>query len=114
MKKYYQESVKAEEKCNSSVYGADSPVGQSKETRTLTEDLLDAREEKFFRALAAQNKSLNQLQQQAHSLDNEVQRLSHKVSIHSCVRVTATLRPYVHIPLMWNLVNFPLSVLLSF
>uniref|UniRef100_A0A3Q3VKW8 Uncharacterized protein n=1 Tax=Mola mola TaxID=94237 RepID=A0A3Q3VKW8_MOLML len=79
VKKYYQESVKAEEKCNSSVYGTDSPVGQSKETRTLTEDLLDAREEKFFRALAAQNKSLNQLQQQAHSLDNEVQRLSHKV-----------------------------------
>uniref|UniRef100_A0A8C2ZAT6 Laminin, beta 2-like n=1 Tax=Cyclopterus lumpus TaxID=8103 RepID=A0A8C2ZAT6_CYCLU len=63
VKKYYQESVKAEEKCNASVSGPLSPVEQSKETRAITEDLLDASKDNFLRALAAQNKSLNELQQ---------------------------------------------------
>uniref|UniRef100_A0A8C9YFE3 Laminin, beta 2-like n=1 Tax=Sander lucioperca TaxID=283035 RepID=A0A8C9YFE3_SANLU len=62
VKKYYQESVKAEKKCNASVSGPLSPVEQSKETRAVTEDLLDASKDKFLRALAAQNKSLNELQ----------------------------------------------------
>ncbi|XP_078110423.1 laminin subunit beta-1 [Sander vitreus] len=79
VKKYYQESVKAEEKCNASVSGPLSPVEQSKETRAVTEDLLDASKDKFLRALAAQNKSLNELQQKAHDLDKKVHHLSHKV-----------------------------------
>lgn len=88
VKKYYQESVKAEEKCNSTVFGPLSPVEQSKETRGLTEDLLDASKDKFLRALAAQNKSLNELQQKAHNLDKKVHHLSHKVdSFHSCIQV---------------------------
>lgn len=79
VKKYYRESVKAEQKCNASVSGPFSPVEQSKETRTLTEDLLDASKDKFLRALAAQNKSLNELQQKAHDLDKKVHHLSHRV-----------------------------------
>ncbi|XP_034394038.1 laminin subunit beta-2 [Cyclopterus lumpus] len=79
VKKYYQESVKAEEKCNASVSGPLSPVEQSKETRAITEDLLDASKDNFLRALAAQNKSLNELQQKAHDLDKKVHHLSHKV-----------------------------------
>lgn len=71
--------MKAEEKCNASVSGPSSPVEQSKETRSLTEDLLDASKDKFLRALAAQNKSLNELQQKTHDLDKKVHHLSHKV-----------------------------------
>lgn len=86
VKKYYQESVKAEEKCNTTVSGPLSPVEQSKGTRSLTEDLLHASQDKFLRALAAQNKSVSELQQKAHDLDKKVHHLSHKVgSFHSCV-----------------------------
>lgn len=79
VKKYYRESVEAEEKCNASVSGPLSPGEQSKETRAITEDLLDLSKDKFLRALAAQNKSLNELQQKAHDLDKKVHHLSHKV-----------------------------------
>uniref|UniRef100_A0A8C2ZAY7 Laminin, beta 2-like n=1 Tax=Cyclopterus lumpus TaxID=8103 RepID=A0A8C2ZAY7_CYCLU len=83
-REYYQESVKAEEKCNASVSGPLSPVEQSKETRAITEDLLDASKDNFLRALAAQNKSLNELQQKAHDLDKKVHHLSHKVGRAGC------------------------------
>ncbi|KAF3696520.1 Laminin subunit beta-2 [Channa argus] len=79
VKKYYQESVEAEEKCNSSVSGPASPVEQSSETRGLTENLLEARKDQFLRDLAAKNKSLSDLQQKAHDLDKTVHQLSHKV-----------------------------------
>ncbi|XP_070766889.1 laminin subunit beta-1 [Enoplosus armatus] len=79
VKKHYRESVKAEEKCNSSVFGPSSPVEQSKATRALTGDLLDASKDKFLRTVAAQNKSLNELQQKAHDLDKKAHHLSHKV-----------------------------------
>ncbi|KAM7404247.1 hypothetical protein PAMP_011613 [Pampus punctatissimus] len=79
VKKFYQESVKAEEKCNASVSGPLSPVQQSKETRTITEGLLEASKDKFLRAVAAQNKSLDELQQKAHDLDRKLHHLSHKV-----------------------------------
>ncbi|KAK9515757.1 hypothetical protein VZT92_026376 [Zoarces viviparus] len=79
VKKYYQESLKAEEKCNASVSGPLSPVEQSKKTRGVTEVLLDATRDNFLRDLAAQNKSLNELQQKAHDLDKKVHHLSHKV-----------------------------------
>uniref|UniRef100_A0A8D2ZRP9 Laminin, beta 2-like n=1 Tax=Scophthalmus maximus TaxID=52904 RepID=A0A8D2ZRP9_SCOMX len=79
VKKYYRVSLEAEEKCNASVSGPFSAVEQSKETRALTEDLLDASKDKFLRALAAQNKSLEELQQKTHHLDEKVHHLSHKV-----------------------------------
>lgn len=71
--------MKAEEKCKASVSGPLSPVEQSRETRSLTENLLKASKDNFTRALAAQNKSLGELQQKAHDLDKKVQHLSHKV-----------------------------------
>lgn len=79
MKKYYQESLEAEEKCNASVSGPLSPVAQSQEIRNLTETLLDASKDELTRTLAAQNKSLGELQQKAHDLDRKVHHLSHKV-----------------------------------
>lgn len=71
--------MEAQDKCNASVAGPLSPVQQSKDTRSLTEDLLDAKKDKFLLAVAAQNKSLEELQQNAHHLDKKVHHLSHKV-----------------------------------
>lgn len=79
IKKFYQESLKAEERSNSSVSGPLSPVEQSKKTRSLTEDQLEANKDKFLRALAAQNKSLSELQQNADDVNKKVQLLSDKV-----------------------------------
>ncbi|XP_062248507.1 laminin subunit beta-1 [Platichthys flesus] len=79
IKKYYRQSFEAQEKCNASVYSPSGAVEQSKETRALTEDLLDASKDKFLRSLAAQNKSLSELQQKAHNLDEKVHFLSNKV-----------------------------------
>lgn len=92
MKRYYRESLEAEEKCNSSVSGPLSPVEQSKETRALTEELLEARKDNFLSAMAAQNQSLNELQKKAHDLDKKVHHLSHKVQcFHSA------LNSYIHL-----------------
>lgn len=79
IKKFYQESVKAEERSNSSVSGPLSPVEQSKKTRSLTEEQLEANKDKFLRDLDAQNKSLSELQQKADNMDKKVQLLSDKV-----------------------------------
>lgn len=79
MKKYNQKSLEAQKKCNASVSGPLSPVEQSKQTRTITEDLLDASKDKFLRAVAAHNKSLVELQHKAHDLDKTVNHLSDKV-----------------------------------
>ncbi|XP_037334341.2 laminin subunit beta-2 [Pungitius pungitius] len=79
VKQYYEESLTAEDKCNASVSGPLSPVGQSKRSRAVTEDLLNATRDNFLRALAAQNKSLSELQQKAMDLDKKVHHLSHKV-----------------------------------
>ncbi|KAM9785727.1 laminin subunit beta-1 [Neosynchiropus ocellatus] len=76
VKKHYRESVAAEERCNASVSG---PVQQSEETRSLTEDLLDANRDKILRTIAAHNKSLEELQQKAHDLEKKVHHLSDKV-----------------------------------
>lgn len=81
MKQFYQESVLAEEKCNASVSGPLSPVAQSNQTRALTENLLDASRDNFTRAAAAQNKSLQELQQKNHDLDKKVHHLSQKVDV---------------------------------
>lgn len=56
-----------------------SPVEQSKETRSVTEKLLEAGKDKFPRALEAQNKSLEKLQQNADEVDQVVRQLSGKV-----------------------------------
>lgn len=57
-----------------------SPVEQSKETRSITEDLLEASKDKFLQALKVQNKSLEELQQKASEVDQKVRELSGKVS----------------------------------
>uniref|UniRef100_A0A3Q2XNE3 Laminin, beta 2-like n=1 Tax=Hippocampus comes TaxID=109280 RepID=A0A3Q2XNE3_HIPCM len=79
VKQYYQESSDAEEKCNTSVSGPLSPVEQSKQTRSLIENLLNTTEDKFLHAMAAQNKSIEELQQKAHELDHKVHHLSNQV-----------------------------------
>ncbi|KAM8864102.1 laminin subunit beta-1 isoform 3-T5 [Spinachia spinachia] len=79
VKKYYQESLSAEDKCNASVSGPLSPVEQSKTSRSVTDDLLNATRDNFLRSLAAQNKSLSELQQKGLDLDKNVHQLSHKV-----------------------------------
>lgn len=79
VKKYYQESLDAEKKCNLTVSGPLSPVEESKKTRAITKEKLDASKDKTLRALAAQNKSLTELQEKAHDLGKKVHHLSHKV-----------------------------------
>lgn len=86
VKKYHQESVKAEEKCNATVAGPLSPVEQSNKTRSLIKDLLDASQDKLLRDLAAQNKSLSELQGKAQDLDRRVRRLTQKVSARLSLR----------------------------
>lgn len=56
-----------------------SPVEQSKQTRSVTENLLQVSKDKFLQGLEVQNKSLEELQQKANELDQKVQELSGKV-----------------------------------
>lgn len=81
VKKYYRESKEAEERCKASVSGPSSPVERSKETRKRTEDLLKAKKDRFLRTVAAQKKSLDELQHKTHNLDKRVHHLSHKVAV---------------------------------
>ncbi|XP_077371311.1 laminin subunit beta-1 isoform X3 [Festucalex cinctus] len=91
VKKYYKESSEAEQKCNMSVSGPMSPVEQSKKTRSFTEDLLNANEDKFLLAMAVQNKSMEELQQKARELDHKDHQLSDKVcGGHSNASVTGS------------------------
>ena len=98
VKRFHQESLRAEEKCNSSVSGPLSPVETSKETRVLTEDLLDASKDTFLRTVAAHNKSLNELQHKGHDLEKKVHQLSHKVG-----------EGVLHSSAGWRTVSFPQS-----
>uniref|UniRef100_A0A671QX29 Laminin subunit beta-1-like n=1 Tax=Sinocyclocheilus anshuiensis TaxID=1608454 RepID=A0A671QX29_9TELE len=59
--KYYQSSLNSEKRCNASVYGPQSPVEQSEDTRNRTEALLKERKDLFLRTVAANNKSLKPL-----------------------------------------------------
>lgn len=79
VKKYYQESQKAEEKCNASVSGPANPVDQSNQTRGIVEALLDATTDELLQNLTVQNNSLNELHQNAQNLSEKVQRLSKQV-----------------------------------
>lgn len=80
VEQYYQESLQAEMKCNASVFGPMSPVEESIKTRARTENLLDEIENDINRNVAAQNKSLSDLQNQAHDLHKQVNQLSDQVS----------------------------------
>nr|XP_015824219.2 laminin subunit beta-2 isoform X1 [Nothobranchius furzeri]XP_054602176.1 laminin subunit beta-2 isoform X1 [Nothobranchius furzeri] len=79
VKKYNRESLQAEERCNASVSGPGSPVEQSNRTRAVTEELMNVKKDELLRALAAQNNSLNELQQNSHDLERKVPRLSDMV-----------------------------------
>lgn len=79
VKKYYQESLQAQERCNATVSGPSNLVDQSKDTRMITEELLDESQDKLLQVLDVQNKSLNELQQKTNDLNKDVRRLSHKV-----------------------------------
>ncbi|MBN3302050.1 LAMB1 protein, partial [Amia calva] len=77
--KSYMEFLDADRRCNASVSGANSPVVQSKETVQKTEDLLKDREDKFQRTMAAQKKSLKELQNKSRDMDKKIHHLSQKV-----------------------------------
>lgn len=79
VRKYYQESLDAEQRCNASVSGAQSPVEQSQDKRNMTEALLDQRKDKFMRNVTAQKKSLSELKKKAENMDGKVHQLSQKV-----------------------------------
>ncbi|KPP70604.1 laminin subunit beta-1-like [Scleropages formosus] len=79
VRKYYQEFQGAEQQCNASVYGPDSPVEHSRVTRRRVEDLLHERQDKFQRTVAAQKKSLAELEEKTQNMDQKVQNLSNKV-----------------------------------
>ncbi|KAB5546301.1 hypothetical protein PHYPO_G00070480 [Pangasianodon hypophthalmus] len=79
VRKYYQESLDAEQKCNASVFGTQSPVEQSRHTRNITKALLDQRKGQFMRNLTAQKKSLSELKKKEEDMDKKVHHLSQKV-----------------------------------
>ncbi|KAI2649791.1 Laminin subunit beta-2 [Labeo rohita] len=79
VRKYYQSSLNSEQRCNASVYGPQSPVEQSKDTRNRTEALLKEKKDRFLRTLTANNKSLSELDEKAHEIDQKLQQLSNRV-----------------------------------
>uniref|UniRef100_A0A4W5MC35 LAMB1/2/3/4 helical domain-containing protein n=1 Tax=Hucho hucho TaxID=62062 RepID=A0A4W5MC35_9TELE len=79
VKKYYRGSQEAHQKCSTSVSVPFSPVEESKATRAHTEDLLNQRRDEFLRTVAAQKKSLSELQDKAQDVDKKVHHLSHQV-----------------------------------
>ncbi|XP_048033390.1 laminin subunit beta-1 [Megalobrama amblycephala] len=79
VRKYYQSSLNSEQRCNASVYGPQSPVEQSQDTRNRTEALLKESKDRFLRTLAANNRSLSELEEKAHEIDRKVHHLSNKV-----------------------------------
>ncbi|KAI7793829.1 laminin subunit beta-2 [Triplophysa rosa] len=79
VRKYYQSSLNSELRCNASVYVPESPVEQSQDTRNRTEDLLKENKDSFLRTLAANNKSLSELDGKALEMEQKVKRLSNKV-----------------------------------
>lgn len=79
VRKYYQESLDAEQRCNASVFGPQSPVAQSQHTRSITEALLDQKTDRFLRNITAQKKSLSELKKKAEKMDEKAHQLSKKV-----------------------------------
>ncbi|KAL7859957.1 hypothetical protein SRHO_G00151040 [Serrasalmus rhombeus] len=79
VRKYYLQSLEAEQRCNASVFEPESPVEQSQDTRNRTETLLEQKKDQLLRTVTAQNKSLSELEKKANDLNNKVHHLSHKV-----------------------------------
>ncbi len=79
VRKYYQISLNSEQRCNASVYGPQSPVEQSEDTRNRTEALLKERKDSFMRTVTANNKSLSELEEKAHEIDRKLQHLNNRV-----------------------------------
>nr|XP_055044545.1 laminin subunit beta-2 [Misgurnus anguillicaudatus] len=77
--KYYQSSLDSEQRCNASVHGPQSPVQQSEDTRNRTEVLLKQKKDSFSRTVAANNKSLSELEDKAHKMEKKLKSLSDKV-----------------------------------
>ncbi|XP_056304742.1 laminin subunit beta-1 [Danio aesculapii] len=77
--KYYQRSLNSEQRCNASVYGPQSPVEQSQDTRNRTEALLKDKKDSLLRTATANNKSLSELEEKAHEINRKVHHLSTKV-----------------------------------
>ena len=94
VKRYYRESQEAERQCNASVSGPESPVGESRRTRTETEDLLDKSRDRFLRTVAAHKKSLSELDTKAHEVDRKVHHLSHKVRSSAQDTINSFLWPH--------------------
>lgn len=80
VKKYYQLSQQAEERCNASVLFPTSPVEQSKQNRGITEKMLNATKDELLRNLTAHNNSLNELHQKTQNLSETVRHLSQMVN----------------------------------
>ncbi|XP_042568965.1 laminin subunit beta-1-like [Cyprinus carpio] len=79
VRKYYQSSLNSEKRCYASVYGPQSPVEQSEDTRKRTEALLKERKDLFLRTILANNKSLSELEGKAPEIDRKLQDLSNRV-----------------------------------
>uniref|UniRef100_A0A8C2B263 Laminin, beta 2-like n=1 Tax=Cyprinus carpio TaxID=7962 RepID=A0A8C2B263_CYPCA len=79
VRKYYQSSLNSEKRCYASVYGPQSPVEQSEDTRKRTEALLKERKDLFLRTVLANNKSLSELEGKAPEIDRKLQDLSNRV-----------------------------------
>ncbi|CAI9580610.1 unnamed protein product [Staurois parvus] len=67
--KAYLDSTAAERLANDSVYGPDSPVSHSKETRDETERLLKEKLDSYRRNMTAHRSSLKELQRKAKDLN---------------------------------------------
>uniref|UniRef100_A0A3B3Z8Y5 Uncharacterized protein n=1 Tax=Periophthalmus magnuspinnatus TaxID=409849 RepID=A0A3B3Z8Y5_9GOBI len=78
VKRFYSQSLAAEQRCNSSVSGSLSPVEHSQRTRNDTKSILDANRERLQRTISAQNRSLIELQQKTTELEERERSLSQK------------------------------------
>lgn len=92
MRKYYESSLNSELRCNASVYGPESPVERSQDTRIRTEDLLKEKKDRFLRTLAANNKSLSELDGKTDEMEHKVKHLSNKVEKNIYFGPICTLR----------------------
>lgn len=79
IRKYYQISQNSEQRCNASVYGPQSPVEQSEDTRKRTEALLKERKDSFMRTVTANKKSLSELEDKTREIDRKLMHLNNRV-----------------------------------
>uniref|UniRef100_A0A8C1QPG7 Laminin, beta 2-like n=1 Tax=Cyprinus carpio TaxID=7962 RepID=A0A8C1QPG7_CYPCA len=77
--KNYHTAGLAEQRCNASVYGPQSPVEQSEDTRKRTEALLKERKDSFMRTVTANKKSLSELEDKTREIDRKLMHLNNRV-----------------------------------